>query len=202
MSVKQENFLVALDVYLKAGLHIGTKFKTTYMDPFVYKVRPDGLSVLNVQAINKRIEVACSFLSQYKPEEILVVGKRENGWRAIRLFSQVTGIRAYAGRYHPGIMTNPQLEDFLEVKVIIVTDPWPDKDAVRDAVNVGAAVIALCDTNNESNYIDLVVPCNNKGKKSLGLFFYILAREYMKNRGLIKDEKEMKIPLDEFLKEE
>jgi small subunit ribosomal protein S2 len=99
-------------------------------------------------------------------------------------------------------MTNPQLEDFLEVKVIVVTDPWPDKDAVRDAVNVGAAVVALCDTNNESNYIDLVVPCNNKGKKSLGLFFYILAREYLKNRGTIKDESEMKIPLEEFLKEE
>jgi small subunit ribosomal protein S2 len=202
MTAKQENFLVPLDTYLKAGLHIGTKFKTTYMSPFIYKVRPDGLSVLNVQTINKRIEVACAFLSNYKPEEILIVGKRENGWKAVKLFSQLTGIRTYAGRYHPGIMTNPQLEDFLEVKVIVVTDPWPDKDAVRDAVNVGAAVVALCDTNNESNYIDLVVPCNNKGKKSLGLFFYILAREYLKNKGTIKDESEMKIPLEEFLKEE
>ena len=202
MAVQQENLLVPLDVYLKAGLHIGTKFKTAYMSPFIYKVRPDGLSVLNVQAINRRIDVACSFLSRYKPEEILVVGKRENGWKALRLFSQLTGIRCYSGRYHPGIMTNPQLEDFLEVKVILVTDPWPDKDAVRDGVSIGAAVIALCDTNNESNYIDLVVPCNNKGKKSLGLFFYVLAREYLKNRGMIKDEKELKIPMEEFLKED
>jgi len=202
MTVQQEHFLVPLDVYLKAGLHIGTKFKTEYMSSFIYKVRPDGLSVLNVQAINKRIETACAFLSRFSPEEILVIGKRENGWKAMKLFSQLTGIRAYPGRYHPGMMTNPQLEDFLEVKVILVTDPWPDKDAVRDAVKIGAAVVALCDTNNESNYIDFVIPCNNKGKKSLGLFFYILAREYLKHRGLIKDEKEMKIPMEEFLKED
>ncbi|MEK6840154.1 MAG: 30S ribosomal protein S2, partial [Nanoarchaeota archaeon] len=130
MTVQQDNFLVPLDTYLKAGLHIGTKFKTAYMSPFIYKIRPDGLSVLNVQAINKRIETACSFLSRFKPEEILVVGKRENGWKAMKLFSDATGIRTYPGRYHPGIMTNPQLEDFLEVKVIVVTDPWPDKDAV------------------------------------------------------------------------
>ena len=202
MSVQQDKLLVPLDVYLKAGLHIGTKFKTTYMSQFIYKVRPDGLSVLNVQSINKRIETACNFMSKYKPEEIMIVGKRENGWKALKLFSQLTGIRCYSGRYHPGIMTNSQLEDFLEVKLILVTDPWPDKDAVRDGVHVGAAVVALCDTNNESNYIDLVVPCNNKGKKSLGLFFYILAREYMKNRGMIKDEKELKIPMEEFLKED
>ena len=201
MAVKQENFLVPLDVYLKAGLHIGTKFKTKYMDSFIYKIRPDGLAVLNIQAINKRIEVACAFLSQYEPDDILVVGKRENGWKAMKLFSQVTGIRCYSGRYHPGIMTNPELEDFLEAKVIIVTDPWPDKDAVRDAVSTGAAVIAMCDTNNESNYIDLVVPCNNKGKKSLGLFFYILAREYMKGKGMIKSEKEMKVSIDKFMEE-
>ncbi len=201
MAVKQENFLVPLDIYLKAGLHIGTKFKTAYMNPFIYKVRPDGLSVLNIQAINRRIELACSLLNRYKPEDVLVVGKRENGWKATKLFSQLTGIRSYAGKYNPGIMTNPQLEDFLEIKLIIVTDPWPDKDAVRDAVSVGAAVIALCDTNNESNYIDLVVPCNNKGKKSLGLFFYILAREYLKSKGLVKDDKDMKISMDEFLAE-
>ncbi len=202
MTVQQDNFLVPLDTYLKAGLHIGTKFKTAYMSPFIYKIRPDGLSVLNVQAINKRIETACSFLSRFKPEEILVVGKRENGWKAMKLFSDATGIRTYPGRYHPGIMTNPQLEDFLEVKVIVVTDPWPDKDAVRDAVSIGAAVIALCDTNNECTYVDLVIPCNNKGKKSLGLFFYILAREYLKSQGSVKDDKDMKIPLEEFLKEE
>ena len=195
----EQELLVNLDTYLKSGLHIGTKHKTTYMAPFIYKIRPDGLSVLNVQAINKRIELVTKYLSQYQPEEILVVGKRENSWKALNLFTEMTGIQSFAGRYSPGMLTNPELEDFVEIKVLIVADPWPDKDAVRDAVRVGATVVALCDTNNESNYIDIVVPCNNKGRKSLGLFFWILAREYLTQRKVIKNEKEMKYPVDIFI---
>lgn len=197
----EEQLLVPLDTYLKAGLHIGTKFKTKYMEPFIYKVRPDGLSVLNVQEINKRVKLASKFINKFEPDEIMVVGKRENSWKAIKLFSQLTGIKSYTGRYKPGILTNPSLEDFTEIKVLICADPWPDKDAVKDAVKSGAAVIALCDTNNESTYVDLVVPCNNKGKKSLGLFFWILAREYLLSKGLIKSEKDMTIKLEEFVEE-
>ena len=113
----EQTLLVPLDLYLKSGLHIGTKFRTKYMEPFIYKIRPDGLAVLNVQSINSRIDLAAKFISKYKPEEIMVVGKRENGWKAIRMFSKMTGIKCYAGRYHPGILTNPQLEDFVEIKV-------------------------------------------------------------------------------------
>ena len=199
MADEQQNFLVPLDEYLKVGLHIGTKFRTKYMEPFIYKIRPDGLAVLNVQKINERIGLATKFLSQYNPEDILIIGRRENGWKAIKLFSTITGIRAFAGRYPPGILTNTNLDIFIETKLILVTDPWPDKNAVRDAVKIGAPVIALCDTNNESNYIDLVVPCNNKGKKSLGLFFYILAREYLKLRGTIKEDSEFKYKIEDFM---
>jgi len=196
---EQKQMMVPLDTYLKAGLHIGTKFRTKYMDSFIYRVRPDGLTVLNVQAINDRMETAVKFISTYDSEDIVVVGKRENGWKAMKMFSKLTGIKIYAGRYHPGILTNPKLEDFREAKLVIVTDPWPDKDALKDAVKIGAVTIALCDTNNESNYVDLVVPCNNKGKKSLGLFFWILAREYLKSRGLIKKEEEMEFSLADFM---
>ena len=197
----EQSLLVPLDTYLKSGLHIGTKFRTKYMESFIYKIRPDGLAVLNVQTINIRLDIISKFISKYKPDEIMVVGKRENGWKAIRMFSKMTGIKCYAGRYHPGILTNSKLEDFIEIKVLIVVDPWPDKDAVRDAVSVGATVIALCDTNNESNYIDIVVPCNNKGKKSLGLVFWILAREYLKARETIKNEKEMEYSAEQMMEE-
>ncbi len=197
----EQQFLVPLDTYLKSGLHIGTKFRTKYMEPFIYKIRPDGLAVLNVQTINSRIGAACKFLSKFKQEDILVVGRRENGWKAMKMFSMLTGIKTYE-RYHPGMLTNSRLEIFKEIKVLLVTDPFPDKDAVRDAVKAGAVVIGLCDTNNENTYLDIVVPCNNKGKKSLGLFFWILAKEYMLARGMIKDEKEMKFSVDDFMAEE
>ena len=196
-----EEFLTPLENYLKVGLHIGTKFRTKYMAPFIYKVRPDGLAVLNVQKIDERIGVASQFLSQYEPEDIMIVSRRENGWQALKLFAEVTGVNVITGRYRPGLLTNSQLEDFKEIKLLMVVDPLPDKNVVKDAQVMGIPVIACCDTNNEANNVDLVVPCNNKGKKSLGLLFYVLAKEYLKARGLLKGGEDIKIPLDKFIED-
>ncbi len=196
-----EELLIPLDTYLKVGLHIGTKFRTKYMEPFIYKVRPDGLAVMNVKKISERIELAGRMLSQYEPKEILVVCRRENGWKPVKLFSALTGINVITGRYRPGLLTNPALEDFTETKLILAVDPWPDKNAVMDAVATGVPVIALCDTNNEATNVDLVVPCNNKGKKSIALIFWLLTKEYMKNRGLLKEGEEIKESLDDFTPE-
>lgn len=198
----EQELLVPLDDYLKAGIHIGTKFRTKYMEPFIYKVRYDGLSVLNVQKIDERLGLASKFLAQYAPEEILVICRRENGWKAVQLFSKMTGVRVYAGRYPPGILTNPQLEEFLEAKILLVVDPWPDKNAIKDSLKIGVPVIALCDTNNTANNVELVIPCNNKGKKSLGLIFWVLTKEYMKLRGLIKKDTELSIKEEDFMDEE
>ena len=196
-----ESLLVPTDQYLKAGIHIGTKFRTKYMEKFIYKTRPDGLSVLNLQKIDERIKICANFLAQYAPEEIIIVSRRENGWKSIRMLSKLTGIRVFAGRYPPGILTNPNLDKFIEAKIVLVTDSWPDRNVINDAMKIGIPVIALCDTNNQSNNIDLVVPCNNKGKKSLGLFFWILTKEYMKKKGMIKNDSEFKATIDDFTEE-
>ena len=197
---EEEQFLVPTDQYLKSGIHIGTKFRTKYMKQFIYKTRSDGLSVLNLQKINERIKLAANMISQYNPEDILICSRRENGWKAARMFGKATGAKIFAGRYPPGILTNPSLENFIEAKIILVTDSWPDRNVINDAIKIGIPVIALCDTNNQSNNIDLVVPCNNKGKKSLGLFFYILAREYMTAKGMAK-EGNFPHKLDDFTEE-
>lgn len=197
----EEKFLVPRDVYLKSGIHIGTKFRTKYMEQFIYKTRPDGLSVLNLQKIDERIKIAASFLVQHNPEDILIVCRRENGWKAVGLFGKLTGVRTFAGRYPPGILTNPNLEEYTEAKIALVVDAWPDRNAVLDAVKIGIPVIALCDTNNQSNFIDLVVPCNNKGKKSLGLMFYILTKEFLRLKGKLKEGEELKEKLEDFTEE-
>ena len=95
----EEKFLVPTDEYLKSGIHIGTKFKTKYMEKFIYKTRPDGLSVLNLQKIDERINIAAKFLAQYNPEDILVVGRRESAWKPIKMFSKVTVAKVFSGRY-------------------------------------------------------------------------------------------------------
>jgi len=201
MTEEQENLLVPMKDYLKAGIHIGTKFKNKFMMPFIYRIRPDGLSVLNLQAIDERLDIAGKFMANYNPEEILVVCRRENGWKVIKKFSDVTGTKAYPGRYPPGILTNPSLKNYVEVKLLMVVDSWPDRNAINDAKKKGISIIGLCDTNNNFNNIDLVIPANNKGKSSLALIFYILAKEYLKNRGKIKSDEELGATLEDFMAE-
>jgi len=201
MTENETQFLVPQDVYLKAGIHIGTKFKTKYMENFIYKTRPDGLSVLNLQKIDERLRQAAKLLAQYAPEDILVVCRRENGWKTVRKFAEVTGIRVFAGRYPPGILTNPALEKYTEAKVLLATDAWPDRNAVNDAIATGMVVLALCDTNNQANKIDFIIPCNNKGKKSLGLVFWVLANEFMKNKSLLAEGETIKATVEDFTDE-
>lgn len=190
---QQENLLMDSNDYLKSGIHIGTKFRTKYMDKFIYKTRPDGLSVLNLQKIDERIRVAASFLSQYDAKDILLVSRRENGWKALKQVNKLTGINVINGRYPPGILTNTNLKTFIEPKILFVCDPWPDNNAVQDALKAGIPVIGLCDTNNESNNLELVVPMNNKGKKSVGLVLYLITREFMRNKALLRGDGDINI---------
>lgn len=201
MAEEQETLLLDSNEYLKSGIHIGTKFKNKYMANFIYKTRPDGLSVLNLKEIDKRLRLAVNLLSKYDAKDILVVSRRENGWKGLKKLHELTGIRVITGRYPPGILTNTALETFWEPKIIVVCDPWTDKNAVQDAAKMGIPVIGLCDTNNQANDIDLVVPCNNKGKKSVGLVFYVMAREYMKVKGLLRGDEEMPAKMEDFIEE-
>lgn len=194
----EQQLLVPIDQYLKAGIHIGTKFKTKYMENFIYKTRPDGLYVLNLQKIDERIKMAAKFLARYEPKDIIIACRRENGWKPVRMFGKVTDTKVFPGRYPPGILTNPALENFIEAKVLLVVDAWPDRNAINDAMKIGIPIVGLCDTNNQTNNIDFVVPCNNKGKKALGILFHILATHYMKERGLLNKAQELDYSAEDF----
>jgi len=199
--VDENNLLVPQETYLSAGVHIGTKYKTKHIAPFIYKINPDGLAILNISLCDERLRLAGKFLAQFAPEEIIVVGRRENAWRPIKAFAKVTGAKEFAGRYKAGVITNPQLKDFIEPKVMIVTDPWPDKNAIHDAMLRSIPVLALVDSNNVLNNVDFAVPCNNKGSKSLGVVYWILANQYLKERGLLQKDKNLDIPIEKFYQE-
>ncbi len=196
-----DELLIPTEDYLKAGIHIGTKFRSKYMSNFIYKTRNDGLSVLNLQKIDERLRLAANMLSKYEPEDIVVVCRRENGWKAVRLFAKVTGSKVFPGRYPPGVLTNPQLKNFIEGKIMLLVDVGPDRNALKDALVSGIPTIALCDTNNSSNNIDLVLPCNNKGKKSLGLIFWLLAKQYLELKNLTNKGQAFEYSIDDFCEE-
>jgi small subunit ribosomal protein S2 len=191
--------LVEVDRYLSAGAHIGTKVRTKSMASFIYKVNPAGLAILDVQKVEERLKIAAQFLSKFKPEEILVVGRRENSWRAVKQFAKLTGVKYFTGRYPAGVMTNSELETFIEPKVILITDPWPDKNAINDALKIGIPIVALCDSNNTTRAVDVVVPCNNKGAKSLALIYWILANEFLHETGELPKTKNIEVKEEEFM---
>lgn len=182
--------------YLSAGMHIGMKQQTKGMKKFIYKVRDDGLAVLNVEIIEKRIKIAAKFLSKF--DKIMVVSRKAIGQKPARMFAKATNSKAIAGRFLPGTITNPSFPGYYETDVLIVTDPLADRQALKEAIKMRIPVIALVDTFNETNLIDLLIPVNNRGKKSVAMTYLLLAREILKNKGEIKDDKEFKYKPEDF----
>ena len=175
--------IIPQDEYLTAGIHIGTQQKTKEMMRFVYRVRTDGLYVLDIQATDQLIRLAAKMLAKYDPNRILIVSARQYGHYPSEMFAKATGARAITGRFIPGTLTNPKLHLYVEPDIIIVTDPAGDMQAVSEAVNVGIPVIGLCDTNNSTSNVELVIPTNNKGRKALALIYWLLAKKNLEERG-------------------
>ena len=173
--------MVPREKYLSAGVHIGMTSKTAKMKKFIYKVRPSGLAVLNISALDRRLDQAAGMLASYK--NILVVCYKDIGREPAKKFAEAIGARSIIGRFMPGSLTNPTFKGFFEPDVIVVTDQASDTQALKEATKIRVPIIALSDTFNDTAYIDFILPCNNKGKKSLALVYWILARAVVEKRG-------------------
>jgi len=190
--------LIPLDKYLAAGLHIGTQQKTKDMERYIYRVRADGLYVLDVRKTNDRIMSVGKFLSRYDPDDILVVSTRQYGQAPVKKFGEMTGAKTIPGRFIPGTLTNPNYAKFIEPKILVVTDPRSDSQAIIEAKQIGIPVVALCDTENLLGNVDIVVPVNNKGRKAIALVYWLLARQVLRGNGTIPEDADLDIPPAEF----
>ena len=193
-----EELLLPRDSILSAGIHIGTRIKTKNMEPFIYRVRPDGLFVLDIKKTDERIRVAAKFLSRFEPSKIAVVASRLYGHQPVRKFCELTGVIPIVGRFVPGSLSNPLYPGRIEPEVIVVTDPRADSQAVTEAARVGIPVVALCSTDNNFDGIDLVIPTNNKGRKALATIYWMLARQVLRERGELGPDEDLNVPIEDF----
>ncbi len=194
----EEELLLPRDTMLSAGIHIGTRMKTKDMDPFIYRVRPDGLFVLDVKKTDERIRVAAKFLARFEPSKIAAVAARLYGHSPVEKFCEVVGAIPIVGRFIPGLLSNPLYPDSIEPSVIIVSDPKADVQAVKEASDVGIPVIALCSTDNDFSNVDLVIPTNNKGRRALAVIYWLLARQILRERGEIPPDGDISQSIDDF----
>ena len=194
----EEELLLPQDTLLSVGIHIGTRMKTKDMEPFIYRVRPDGLFVLDIKKTDERIRAASKFLSRFEPSKIAAVAARLYGREPARKFCEVTGAVPIVGRFVPGLFSNPLYPGRIEPSVVIVSDPKADVQAVKEAANIGIPVIALCSTDSDFSGVDLAIPTNNKGRRALAVIYWLLARQIMRERGELPPDGNPDLSIDDF----
>ena len=197
-AVPDEGLLMPRDTLLSAGIHIGTRMKTGDMEQFIYRVRADGLFVLDVKKTDDRIRAAAKFLARFEPGKIAAAAARLYAQEPVSKFCQVTGAIPVVGRFIPGLLSNPLYPNRIEPEVLIVSDPRADLQAVKEASSVGIPLVALCSTDNEFAGVDLVIPTNNKGRRALAVIYWLLARQILRERGELASDKDLPLTVDDF----
>ncbi len=196
--VEDKDLLIPKQKYLSAGVHVGTRIRTKDMEKFIYKVRPDGLCMIDIKKLDERIRIAGKFLSRFEPDRILAVSARIYGFKPVRKFAEYTGASYITGRILPGTLTNPHAPLHLEPDVVLLSDPRVDRQIHVESAKVGIPVVALVDADNTLEYIDLAIPANNKGRRSLALVYWLLTREVLRNRGDIPPDGDLDEGYEEF----
>ena len=190
--------LASQNDYLEVGVHIATKVKSAGMKRFIYKVREDGLYLLDLRTIDQKIRVAAAMIARYDPKDVVVTASRIYAIVAAEKFASIIGAKFIKGRVTPGTFTNPNRFDYMESRLIMISDSRNEKQAIKEASMKNIPIVALSDTDNSTKFVDLIVPSNNRGRRSLAFIYYLLAREVLKARGEIKEDSAFKYSLDEF----
>jgi len=183
---------------LSTGIRVGTQVKTKFMKPFITKASPEGLYMIDLDITLSRIKIAAKFINRISIESVIVYSGREYANTPIEKFCEITGATKMLGRFMPGTLTNPSLPYYIEPKLLLVSDPQVDTQAITEATNAGIPVIAVSNTDNITSKVDLVIPANNRGRKSLATIYWLLAKEILVERGELKEDEPLKYEIDDF----
>jgi len=197
--MSQQNEIASIKTkILSTGIRVGTAVKTKFMLPFITKASPEGLYLIDLDITVDRIQTAAKFISRVKSEDVIVCSGREYANTPIEKFCELTGTVKKLGRFMPGTLTNPSLPYYIEPKLVLISDPQVDQQAITEATNAGIPVIGIANTDNITSKLDLVIPANNRGRKALATTYWLLAREILIQKGELKEGEQIKYEIDDF----
>jgi small subunit ribosomal protein S2 len=183
---------------LSTGIRVGTAVKTKFMIPFITKASPEGLYLLDLDITLAKIKTAAKFINSVNINDVIVCSGREYANTPVEKFCELTGAVKKLGRFMPGTLTNPSLPYYIEPKLVLISDPQVDEQAITEATNAGIPVIGISNTDNMTSKVDLVIPANNRGRKSLATVYWLLARDILIKKGELKDDEPLKYEIDDF----
>jgi small subunit ribosomal protein S2 len=183
---------------LSTGIRIGTLVKTKSMAQFVSRTQANGLHVIDVTKTISRIDAAARFISRSEIGRVVVYSAREYAKTPVEKFCQVTGAVGLTGRFMPGTFTNPLFPRHLDPEIVVVADPAVDFQPVDEGSKLGIPIVAICDTDNVTENVDVVIPANNRGRSALAAVFWLLARYVLLHQGALTTDQQMKLSVKDF----
>ena len=183
---------------ISTGIRVGTQVKTKFMKQFIEKASPEGLYMLNIDMTLEKIKTCAKFINRVGAENIIVCSGRQYAGIPIEKFCEMTGAKQLLGRFMPGTLTNPSLPYYIEPKLILISDPEVDVQALIEATNAGIPIIGIANTDNVTSKLDVIIPANNRGRKSLATIYWLLVRQILIEKGELKENESMKYEIDDF----
>ncbi len=183
---------------LSTGIRVGTQVKTKFMKPFITKASPEGLYMLDLDITLEKIKTAAKFINRIGTDKLIVCSGRQYANTPIEKFCEMLDTKKLLGRFLPGTLTNPSLPYYIEPKLVLISDPQVDEQAVIEATNAGIPIIGISNTDNITSKLDVVIPANNRGRKALATVYWLLVRQILIERGELKEEDPMKYEIDDF----